>query len=169
MNSIPQVRAPVVESFVRMQDLGSEPAEKHRGRGSAGGRVIGAPEFGISVTPVWANQADIERIVGIADEAGLDLVGIQDHPYQWRFLDTWTLISYLAARTSRVRFFPDVANLPLRPPAVLAKAVASLDVLTGGRVELGRGPGGSGTRSRPWAAHGGLRGRRSRRPRRPST
>jgi len=40
-----------------------------------------------------------------------------------------------------VRFFPDVANLPLRPPAVLAKAAASLDVLTGGRVELGLGGG----------------------------
>ncbi|HXJ66845.1 MAG TPA: LLM class flavin-dependent oxidoreductase, partial [Actinomycetota bacterium] len=61
--------------------------------------------------------------------------------YQWRFHDTWTLISYLAALTSRIRFFPDVANLPLRPPAVLAKSVASLDVLTGGRVELGLGAG----------------------------
>jgi alkanesulfonate monooxygenase SsuD/methylene tetrahydromethanopterin reductase-like flavin-dependent oxidoreductase (luciferase family) len=68
-------------------------------------------------------------------------VGFQDHPYQWRYHDTWTLIAYLAARTSTVRFFPDVANLPLRPPAVLAKAAASLDVLSGGRVELGLGAG----------------------------
>ncbi|HZB78639.1 MAG TPA: LLM class flavin-dependent oxidoreductase, partial [Actinomycetota bacterium] len=68
----------------------------------------------------------------MADEAGLDLIGIQDHPYQWRFHDTWTLIAYLAGRTSRVRFFPDVIDLPLRPPAILAKSAASLDVLTGG-------------------------------------
>ena len=76
-----------------------------------------------------------------ADAAGLDLVAVQDHPYQRRFLDTWTLLSYLGARTERVRLVPDVASLPLRPPAMLAKAAASLDVLTGGRVELGLGAG----------------------------
>jgi alkanesulfonate monooxygenase SsuD/methylene tetrahydromethanopterin reductase-like flavin-dependent oxidoreductase (luciferase family) len=103
--------------------------------------VTPGPEFGISVAPTWRDQAEIVRVVQAADDAGLDLVGIQDHPYQWRFHDTWTLIAYLAGRTSRIRFFPDVANLPLRPPAVLAKSVASLDVLTGGRVELGLGAG----------------------------
>jgi len=55
---------------------------------------------------------------------------------------TWTLLSMVAATTSRVGLFPDVANLPLRPPAVLAKAAASLDVLSGGRFELGLGAGG---------------------------
>jgi len=98
-------------------------------------------EFGLSVVPDWRDRDTVVRLVQLADEAGLELVGIQDHPYQWRFHDTWTLIAYLAATTTRVRFFPDVANLPLRPPAVLAKAVASLDVLTGGRVELGLGAG----------------------------
>jgi alkanesulfonate monooxygenase SsuD/methylene tetrahydromethanopterin reductase-like flavin-dependent oxidoreductase (luciferase family) len=98
-------------------------------------------EFGISITPNWLNQEEVLRLAQVADEAGLDLVGIQDHPYQWRFYDTWTLIAHLAGRTSRVRFFPDVTSLPLRPPAVLAKAAASLDVLTGGRVELGLGAG----------------------------
>src|SRR5690606_32092154 len=44
-------------------------------------------------------------------------------------------------RTGRVRIFPSVANLPLRPPAVLARAAASLDLLSGGRVELGLGAG----------------------------
>ena len=77
----------------------------------------------------------------LAEDAGLDLIGVQDHPYQWRFYDTWTLISYLGGATSRIRFFPDVVNLPLRPPAMLAKSAASLDVLTGGRVELGLGAG----------------------------
>jgi alkanesulfonate monooxygenase SsuD/methylene tetrahydromethanopterin reductase-like flavin-dependent oxidoreductase (luciferase family) len=98
-------------------------------------------EFGISITPNWLNQEEVLRLAEVADEAGLDLVGIQDHPYQWRFYDTWTLIAHLAGRTSRVRFFPDVTSLPLRPPAILAKAAASLDVLTGGRVELGLGAG----------------------------
>jgi alkanesulfonate monooxygenase SsuD/methylene tetrahydromethanopterin reductase-like flavin-dependent oxidoreductase (luciferase family) len=77
-----------------------------------------------------------------ADQAGIDLIGIQDHPYQHRFHDTWTLLSVVAARTSRVTVFPDVANLPLRPPAMLAKAAASLDLLSNGRVELGLGAGG---------------------------
>jgi len=77
-----------------------------------------------------------------AEELGIDLIGIQDHPYQRRFYDTWTLLTAVAVRTSRVTVFPDVANLPLRPPAMLAKAAASLDLLTGGRVELGLGAGG---------------------------
>ncbi len=77
-----------------------------------------------------------------AEELGIDLIGIQDHPYQRRFYDTWTLLTAVAMRTSRVTVFPDVANLPLRPPAMLAKAAASLDLLTGGRVELGLGAGG---------------------------
>jgi alkanesulfonate monooxygenase SsuD/methylene tetrahydromethanopterin reductase-like flavin-dependent oxidoreductase (luciferase family) len=83
----------------------------------------------------------LERAVR-ADAAGIDLIGIQDHPYQWRFHDTWTLLTAIAMRTEQVTVFPDVANLPLRPPAVLAKAAASLDLLSGGRVELGLGAGG---------------------------
>ena len=78
----------------------------------------------------------------VADEGGLRLVGIQDHPYQRRFLDTFALIATLLAETRRISFFTDVANLPLRPPAVMAKAAASLDVLSGGRFELGLGAGG---------------------------
>ena len=97
--------------------------------------------FGAFLTPE-ARQAD--QIVGLAqlaDRLGLDLLGVQDHPYQPRFLDTWTLLSALAAQTGRIRLVPDVINLPLRPPAVLARAAASLDVLSGGRVELGLGAG----------------------------
>jgi alkanesulfonate monooxygenase SsuD/methylene tetrahydromethanopterin reductase-like flavin-dependent oxidoreductase (luciferase family) len=74
--------------------------------------------------------------------AGLDLVTVQDHPYQARFLDVWALLAVIAARTSSVRVAPNVANLPLRPPFVLAKTVASLDIVSNGRVELGLGAGG---------------------------
>jgi alkanesulfonate monooxygenase SsuD/methylene tetrahydromethanopterin reductase-like flavin-dependent oxidoreductase (luciferase family) len=98
-------------------------------------------EFGTSVAPL-ADPPDFAKRVSVAaDVAGLDLVGIQDHPYQRRFLDTWSLISALVPVTNQIRFFPDVACLPLRPPAVLAKAAASLDVLSGGRVEMGLGAG----------------------------
>src|SRR5688572_29541892 len=98
-------------------------------------------EFGVSVEPLAAPPDWAARIAIAADRAGLDLVGIQDHPYQRRFLDTWTLIATLVPVTESVRFFPDVANLPLRPPAMLAKSAASLDVLSGGRIEMGLGAG----------------------------
>jgi alkanesulfonate monooxygenase SsuD/methylene tetrahydromethanopterin reductase-like flavin-dependent oxidoreductase (luciferase family) len=75
------------------------------------------------------------------ESRGLDWIGIQDHPYQRRFVDTWSLLGAIAAVTTRVGFFPDVANLPLRPPAIMAKAAASLDVLSGGRFELALGSG----------------------------
>jgi alkanesulfonate monooxygenase SsuD/methylene tetrahydromethanopterin reductase-like flavin-dependent oxidoreductase (luciferase family) len=98
-------------------------------------------EFGLSIVPTSA-EVELERsLARRADELGLDLIGIQDHPYQWRFFDTWTLIGDLLARTDRIRIFPDVANLPLRAPAMLAKQAASLDVLSGGRFELGLGAG----------------------------
>jgi len=100
-----------------------------------------ALEFGISVVPEAAALEEVRAAVGAADRSGLDLVGIQDHPYQRRFLDTLALIGTLLAETRRVRVFPDVANLPLRPPATLAKEAASLDVLSGGRFELGLGAG----------------------------
>jgi alkanesulfonate monooxygenase SsuD/methylene tetrahydromethanopterin reductase-like flavin-dependent oxidoreductase (luciferase family) len=85
-------------------------------------------------------RSTIEQIVA-ADRSGLEIVGVQDHPYQRRFFDTWTLLAYAAGQTERVRFVPDVLNLPLRLPALVAKAVASLDLLSGGRVELGLGAG----------------------------
>ena len=98
-------------------------------------------EFGVFPTPLAKHPGAVVRLAELAEEAGLDLVSFQDHPYQSRFLDTWTLLSFVAARTSRVRLAPNVLNLPLRPPAVVARAAASLDLLSGGRVELGLGAG----------------------------
>jgi alkanesulfonate monooxygenase SsuD/methylene tetrahydromethanopterin reductase-like flavin-dependent oxidoreductase (luciferase family) len=98
-------------------------------------------KLGVFVVPDASDpQLTVDQIVA-ADRAGLDLVGVQDHPYQRRFFDTWTLLSYVGARTERITLLPDVINVPLRQPAVLAKAAASLDVLSGGRVELGLGAG----------------------------
>jgi alkanesulfonate monooxygenase SsuD/methylene tetrahydromethanopterin reductase-like flavin-dependent oxidoreductase (luciferase family) len=68
-------------------------------------------------------------------------VSVQDHPYQPAFLDAWTLLTAIATATEDIGVFPNVANLPLRPPAMLARAAASLDILSGGRVELGIGTG----------------------------
>ncbi len=98
-------------------------------------------QFGYFLTPDAVEYPEALRRAQVCDRAGYDLIGIQDHPYQRRFLDTWTLLAFLAGQTERVRLFPDVASLPLRPPAVLAKAAASLDVMSGGRIELGLGTG----------------------------
>jgi alkanesulfonate monooxygenase SsuD/methylene tetrahydromethanopterin reductase-like flavin-dependent oxidoreductase (luciferase family) len=97
--------------------------------------------FGIFPSPRADFAQECLHMARVADEAGLDLVGIQDHPYQRRFLDTWALMAFVLAQTSRISVFPDVANLPLRPPRMMAKAAASLDVLSGGRFELGLGAG----------------------------
>src|SRR5512133_738795 len=98
-------------------------------------------QFGYFLTPNAAAYPETLRAAELCDQLGFDLIGIQDHPYQSRFMDTWTLLTSLAAQTSRIRYFPDVADLPLRPPAMLAKAAASLDLITGGRIELGLGAG----------------------------
>lgn len=97
--------------------------------------------FGYFLTPDATEYPEALRRAQVCDRTGYDLIGIQDHPYQRRFLDTWTLLAFLMGRTERVRFFPDVASLPLRPPAMLAKAAASLDLMSGGRLELGLGAG----------------------------
>ena len=100
-----------------------------------------ALEFGVFITPSHADSERVLVLASLADDAGLDLVTFQDHPYQSRFLDTWTLLAFVAARTTRIRVSANVLNLPLRPPAMIARAVASLDILSGGRAELGLGAG----------------------------
>ncbi len=85
--------------------------------------------------PLIETAREVER-------RGLDYIAIQDHPYQRRFVDTFVLMSMILAATSRVHVFPDVANLPLRPPAIMAKSAASLDLLSDGRFDLGLGAGG---------------------------
>jgi alkanesulfonate monooxygenase SsuD/methylene tetrahydromethanopterin reductase-like flavin-dependent oxidoreductase (luciferase family) len=98
--------------------------------------------FGVFITP--ANRPPLHAVdmAIVADRAGLDLATFQDHPYQSGFHDTWTLLSYVAARTERIHVSGNVLNLPLRQPAVLARSAASLDLLSGGRFEMGIGAGG---------------------------
>jgi len=102
---------------------------------------VASPQLGLFVNPSADRYRDTLAMVEIAERGGLDLIGIQDHPYQRRFLETFSLIGDLLARTERLHFFPAVANLPLRDPAMVAKQAASLDVMSGGRFELGLGAG----------------------------
>lgn len=126
--------------------------------------MTNAPQFGIFLDPTAGDPREQFRLAKIADDNGLDLLTIQDHPYQGRFYETWTLMTALALATERIHVTPNVANLPLRPPAVLAKQAATLDILTNGRVELGLGAGGfwdaivayGGTRRTPAEAYAGF-------------
>lgn len=98
-------------------------------------------EFGIFPTPAADQVEQTVALAELADAVGIDLVAVQDHPYQGKFVDTWTVLSVIGARTSQLKVAPNVVSLPLRPPVVLAKAAATLDLLTAGRVELGLGAG----------------------------
>lgn len=99
------------------------------------------PLFGANIDPTTNALQETFARAQLADQLGLDLVMMQDHPYNRRFMDTWTLLTAIAMRTERVHLGTNVANLPLRPPVMLAKAAATLDVISGGRVELGLGAG----------------------------
>ena len=72
---------------------------------------------------------------------GYDLVAIQDHPYQGGYLDTVTLMTWVAAKTDRIRIVSNVLNLALRSPVIVAETAATLDLLSDGRFELGMGAG----------------------------
>jgi alkanesulfonate monooxygenase SsuD/methylene tetrahydromethanopterin reductase-like flavin-dependent oxidoreductase (luciferase family) len=98
--------------------------------------------FGTFLTPAVDTPDRVIALAQLTEQVGLDLVSFQDHPYQPRLMDAWTLLSVVAARTERVKVTTNVANLPLRHPVVLARSVATLDRITGGRVELGLGAGG---------------------------
>jgi hypothetical protein len=98
--------------------------------------------FGTFISPVSSPPRGPAELAQLSERLGLDLVTFQDHPYQSAFLDTWTLLTWVAAQTDHIQLSGNVLNLPLRPPAVLARAAASLDLLSGGRMNLGIGAGG---------------------------
>jgi alkanesulfonate monooxygenase SsuD/methylene tetrahydromethanopterin reductase-like flavin-dependent oxidoreductase (luciferase family) len=97
--------------------------------------------FGVSLIPTLDLEAT-RRPAVVAEQAGLEYIGVQDHPYVPRYLDAFVVIGDLLARTERIQLFPDVANLPLRPPAVLARTASALSRVSGGRFQLGLGAGG---------------------------
>ncbi|MFD1495217.1 LLM class flavin-dependent oxidoreductase, partial [Streptosporangium lutulentum] len=97
--------------------------------------------FGTFITPSAHNPAQAVALAELTEAAGLDVAMFQDHPYNADFLDTYTLLTWVAAKTRRIHVSANVMNLPLRPPAVLGRATASLDLLSEGRFELGLGAG----------------------------
>lgn len=82
-----------------------------------------------------------------AEELGYDSIFFSDHymtPYSPDWYETYealTLISFLAARTSKIRLGTCVTPIPFRPPGILAKIISTLDNLSNGRIILGVGAG----------------------------
>jgi alkanesulfonate monooxygenase SsuD/methylene tetrahydromethanopterin reductase-like flavin-dependent oxidoreductase (luciferase family) len=103
-----------------------------------------APRFGISIIPSASGRSDPVAEAVHAEELGFDLVSIWDHPHgEHPSFETWTLMTWIAARTNRIRVASDVLGLPLRLPALTAKMAESLDRLSDGRLILGVGGGSS--------------------------
>ncbi len=94
-------------------------------------------------------RSQLRRIAGAADAAGLDTVWVSDHLIQAdpsstpdaEMLEAYTTLGFLAGQTERVRLGTMVSGVTYRPPALLIKAVTTLDVLSGGRGWLGVGAG----------------------------
>jgi len=98
---------------------------------------------------------EYEAMARTAEDAGFDSIWVGDHllyrgdgrPERGPW-DAWTLLAALAAVTSRVRLGPLVACTAFRPPGMLARAVAAVQEVSGGRLVLGLGAGWNETEFR---------------------
>jgi len=98
--------------------------------------------FGFGAHTGLAGAPELLSMIQQADQDGLDLFSLSDHPYLGDRLDAYASIGFLLGHTERISGFANVTNLPLRPAPMLARAAASLSALSGGRVVLGMGAGG---------------------------
>jgi alkanesulfonate monooxygenase SsuD/methylene tetrahydromethanopterin reductase-like flavin-dependent oxidoreductase (luciferase family) len=98
-------------------------------------------QFATFPEPLATRAPGALELAVLSEELGYDLVMFQDHPYRPEYLDVWALMSWAAARTTRIHVAPNVLNMAMRSPALVAKSAASIDLLSGGRFELGLGAG----------------------------
>ena len=99
-------------------------------------------KFGLSLHT--SADADVAGDARDAERLGFELVTVMDHlPGTRPSLETWTALTWAAAATERIKVSPNVLGLPYRNPAVTAKMAETLNRLSGGRLILGLGAGGS--------------------------
>jgi alkanesulfonate monooxygenase SsuD/methylene tetrahydromethanopterin reductase-like flavin-dependent oxidoreductase (luciferase family) len=102
------------------------------------------PLFGVNVSTSATVDANPIADAMRAEALGYDFVSANDHPCGTRpSYETWTLLTWIATNTSRIKIATRVLSVPYRPPALVAKMAESLDRLSGGRLILGMGAGGS--------------------------
>lgn len=107
--------------------------------------------FGTTVIPTVGGRTDPVEDALHAEELGFDLVTCWDHLHgDTPSFETWTLLTWIASRTERIRLGTNVMGLPYRHPTVIAKMAESLHRLSGGRLILGLGAGGSNDEFRAW-------------------
>lgn len=100
--------------------------------------------FGVNVSTSAKPEADPVADAMRAEALGYDFISCNDHPCGTRpSYETWTVLSWIAARTRRIKVATRVLGVPYRAPAMMAKMAESLDRLSGGRLILGIGGGGS--------------------------
>jgi alkanesulfonate monooxygenase SsuD/methylene tetrahydromethanopterin reductase-like flavin-dependent oxidoreductase (luciferase family) len=97
--------------------------------------------FGVALAHSRRRFAETLETARLAEDLGADLVTLADHPYLPAELETWTTLTTLAAHTERISVGTNVLNVGLRPPVMLAKAAATLQFASGGRLVLGLGAG----------------------------
>jgi alkanesulfonate monooxygenase SsuD/methylene tetrahydromethanopterin reductase-like flavin-dependent oxidoreductase (luciferase family) len=97
--------------------------------------------FGLDISP--STGVDPVAAARRAEELGFDFVSSSDHPGAPGTREVWTMLTWIAARTERIRIATRVLGVPFRNPALTGKMAATLDELSGGRLILGLG-GGSG-------------------------
>ena len=105
------------------------------------------PNFTYPGVPVGELFERVAEVAVAAEEAGADTVMVMDHFYQLAMLgpvehemmEAYTLLGAIAARTSRVKLGTLVTGVTYRNPAILAKIVTTLDVISSGRAFLGIG------------------------------
>ncbi len=110
-------------------------------------------QFGVCVAQDGMQFQELEKMILEAEEIGFDSFWLFDHlsgfpfPERHAFLECWTALSALASSTKKIRIGPLVANIQNRSPSLAAKMAANVDVISGGRLELGLGAGGAGRSS----------------------
>ena len=98
--------------------------------------------FGLNLSTSAAPGADPVRDARTAERLGFDFLSASDHPCGTApTYETWTMLAWAAAATTRIRVATRVLGVPYRPPAVVAKMAETLDRLSGGRLILGLGGG----------------------------
>lgn len=103
---------------------------------------MSAPRFGLGLSTSAAPDADPVADAQRAEALGFDFVSASDHPCGTHpTYETWTMLSWVAAATSRIHVATKVLGVPYRSPAMVAKMAESLDRLSGGRLILGLGGG----------------------------
>ena len=98
--------------------------------------------FGLGLSASAAPGADPVAGARAAEELGFDFVSMADHPCgTQQTYETWTVLSWIAAATSRIGVATRVLGVPYRPPPMVAKMAETLSRLSGGRLILGLGGG----------------------------